>query len=252
MAIKLKEEEYRKLKEEAKKNNRLFDLEKLNTEEKEKLANDHADSLIFNNDEEKQFYIVNFLIPDDKEFRVSYLKFGKNVRSCAEYFSVTDKIIFAKALEFSKYCQYMTDIKCEKDEKEMVEIIGTAALLEENDEKQKNIGDSSLAKDTLKAISKVNQLIESNNNKDKKIDSLEQIVEQQQKEIKKNESIILNLREVIEADEKEILDNKQIISKQEEDIEEYCRKIRELSLYKEEYEKLISYLSDSSYDQKKA
>lgn len=255
MTIKLTEEKYKKLKKEVAKNRQLISLNDSNIKEKEKQVMDHADSLLFDNDEEKQFYIANFLIPDDKLFYETYLENGKNLKKCADVFGVSSNIVLARAFELGKYQEYMSKIVDEKGERVMseIEIIDAFPIAEKADDKQsEKVIDKHVEDDTLKAINRINQLFESNLHQEEMILSQSKTIENQNQEIstlessiKDKDTIIAGLKETIKKKEEQIRDDEKTIREMEEEIESYRRMIKELTPYRDNYKKIIGFLDKS-------
>lgn len=252
MTVKLTEEKYKKLKKEVAKNRQLISLEGLGVKEKEKKVIEHADSLIFDNDEEKQFYIANFLIPDDKVFYETYILNGKNLKKCADAFLVSSNIVLARAFELGKYQEYMSSIVDEKGEKIMseVEIIDAFPLSDKNDDKQADkVAEKHVEDDTTKAINRINQLFESNIRQEEMITNQLKTIEKQNRDIsslessiKDKDTIITGLKETIKKKEEEIEEDEKTIRELEEEIEGYRKAIKELTPYRDNYKKIIGFL----------
>ena len=80
MSIKLSEDKYKKLKKDVEKNRILVDFKGLKGEEKLTKVLEHTDTLIFDNDEERQMYIANMLVADDVKFYKTYIENGKKLK----------------------------------------------------------------------------------------------------------------------------------------------------------------------------
>ena len=77
MSIKLSEEKYKELKKLAAQEHKKMNIENMTTAEKEELIQKHINSKKFDNDEMREIFIANFLIPDDQKFYQTYMSNGK-------------------------------------------------------------------------------------------------------------------------------------------------------------------------------
>jgi hypothetical protein len=251
MTVKLTEEKYKKLKKEVAKNRQLISLDGLNIKDKEKKVSEHADSLIFDNDEEKQFYIANFLIPDDRVFYEAYIENGKNLKKCADEFAVSSSVVLARVFEMGKYQEYMAKMVNEKGEKIMseVEIIGAFSSSEKVDSKSEVVPDKHVDDDTVKAINRINKLFEDNIRQEEKIANQNKVIEKQtdninslESSIKEKDILIVEFKETIKKREDEIKENERVIRELESEIEEYRKTIKDLTPYRDNYKKIIGFL----------
>lgn len=259
MSIKLTEEKYKKLKKEVAKNRQLISLEDLSIKEKEKKVIDHAESLGFDSDEEKQFYIANFLIPDDKLFYETYIENGKNLKKSADAFCVSTNIVLARVFELGKYQEYMPNNIIEKGEKSMseIEIIDAYTVSEKTSEKEtEKPEEKHVEDDTVKAINRINQLFEMNIHQEEMLASQSKVIENKKQEIsslegslKDKETIIVELKQTIKKKEEEIASAEKTIHEMETEIDNYRKMIKELTPYRDNYKKIISFLNQESSKQ---
>ena len=168
MSTKLSEEKYKDLKKIATQEHKKYDVEEMTADEKDKISSRIVNNRKFDNDEMKEIFIANFLIPDDQKFYQTYMENGKSIKKSAEVLNVSEKVVFTRVFELGKYSAYIHNLKNKKGDDKMKEIeIIDGLPLTPDFKKEENIVEDN----ALKAINKINKLIDSNMNKDKTIDS---------------------------------------------------------------------------------
>ena len=60
------------------------------------LIQKHINSKKFDNDEMREIFIANFLIPDDQKFYQTYMSNGKSIKKSAEVLNVPEKVLYKK------------------------------------------------------------------------------------------------------------------------------------------------------------
>ena len=164
MSTKLSEEKYKDLKKMATQEHKKYDVEEMTAEEKDKISSRIVNNRKFDNDEMKEIFIANFLIPDDQKFYQTYMENGKSIKKSAEVLNVSEKVVFTRVFELGKYSAYIHNLKNKKGDDKMKEIeIIDGLPLTPDFKKEENIVEDN----ALKAINKINKLIDSNMNKDK-------------------------------------------------------------------------------------
>ena len=88
MSIKLSEEKYKELKKLASQEHKKLNIENMSAAEKEEFVQKNINSKKFDNDEMREIYIANFLIPDDQKFYQTYMSNGKSIKKSAEVLHV--------------------------------------------------------------------------------------------------------------------------------------------------------------------
>lgn len=251
MNIKLSEDRYNALKTEVSKARKLLDIDSLEGNEKEKKVIDYVNTLKIDNNEEKEFYIANFLIPNDKEFYDCYIKENKNLKKIAEIFGVSSKYVLARIFELGKYKDYMSKETNKKDDKmSNVEIISDTPILKR---------DKEVDADTTNAIQKINKLLEINLHQSEVITSQENKIANQSTELayldsdlKDKKATISNLKEEIKSKEKEINDYLETIKSLNSEITNCKKLIEQLTAYKENFDKLIDFVGQASEKENKS
>ncbi|MEG0022407.1 MAG: hypothetical protein RSB77_03500 [Bacilli bacterium] len=240
MGTKLTEEKYKELKKLAIQEHKKFNVEQLEALEKDKLVTEQVQKKNFENDEMREIFIANFLIPDDQKFYQTYIDNGKSIKKSAEILNVPDKVVFTRVFELGKYSSYITNLKGKKGEDKMkeIEIIDTLPL-GSYETKEENIVEDG----ANYAITKINMLIEANEAKDKTIDSqtrtikkLNDDVDTLQYQNNEQNDMINNL----ESD-KSKLEHK--CNEQDNMIKQYEKERMILLKYKENYDKIVSFLA---------
>lgn len=247
MSTKLSEEKYKDLKKIATQEHKKYDVEEMTADEKDKISSRIVNNRKFDNDEMKEIFIANFLIPDDQKFYQTYIENGKSIKKSAEVLNVSEKVVFTRVFELGKYSAYIHNLKNKKGDDKMKEIeIIDGLPLTPDFKKEENIVEDN----ALKAINKINKLIDSNMNKDKTIDS-------QAKTINKLNDDIDNLHFInneqndtinsLEADksnlEQRVKELETILKAKEKDIAAYLKERQVLLKYKENYEKVVGYIT---------
>ena len=247
MSIKLSEEKYKELKKLAAQEHKKMNIENMTTAEKEELIQKHINSKKFDNDEMREIFIANFLIPDDQKFYQTYMSNGKSIKKSAEVLNVPEKVVFTRVFELGKYSSYIS-LKNKKGEEKMKEIEIIDGFNLSIDEKEENVVEDG----AMQAIAKINMLIEGNDSKDKTIESQIATINKLNEEIEGLHFINNEQNDKINTllIEKSNLENKNkdlestIISKDNE-IEKMKQEKASLMKYKENYEKIIGFLAKS-------
>ena len=209
MSIKLTEDKYKKLKKEVEKNRILVDFKGLKSEEKLAKVLEHIDTLIFDNDEEKQMYIANMLVADDVKFYKTYMENGKKLKKVAEVYDVPENIILARAFELGKYHDYIGNIASKKGEEKMgeIEILDVMQV----EPKVGKPEDKKVDENTVKAIGRITQLLELNEKQEKTI-------EKQAKDIETKSNEISSLELTVKDKNNRIDELKDEVKRKEEEI----------------------------------
>ena len=246
MGIKLSEEKYKELKKLASQEHKKLNIDNMSATEKEEFIQNHINSKKFENDEMREIYIANFLIPDDQKFYQTYMSNGKSIKKSAEVLNVPEKVVFTRVFELGKYSSYVS-LKHKKGEDKMKEIEIIDGLNLSNEvEKEDNIVEDG----AMQAIAKINMLIEANDSKDLTIENQMATINKLNEDIdnlhfvnnEQNEKInnLLIEKSNLETMYKEL--EAQDKSKDAE-IEKYKLEIAKLMKYKENYEKIIGFLA---------
>ena len=138
MSIKLSEEKYKELKKLAAQEHKKMNIDNMTTAEKEELIQKHINSKKFDNDEMREIFIANFLIPDDQKFYQTYMSNGKSIKKSAEVLNVPEKVVFTRVFELGKYSSYIS-LKNKKGEEKMKEIEIIDGFNLSIDEKEENV-----------------------------------------------------------------------------------------------------------------
>jgi hypothetical protein len=245
MSIKLSEEKYKELKKLAAQEHKKLNVENMTTAEKEEVIQNHVNSKKFDNDEMREIFIANFLIPDDQKFYQTYMSNGKSIKKSAEVLNVPEKVVFTRVFELGKYSSYIS-LKHKKGEEKMKEIEIIDGFNLATGEKEENIVDDS----AMQAIAKINMLIEGNDSKDKTIENQITTINKLNEEIENLHYVNNEQNDQINAllIEKSNLENKNkeleaIILSKENEIEKMKLEKATLMKYKENYEKIIGFLA---------
>jgi hypothetical protein len=245
MSIKLSEEKYKELKKLAAQEHKKLNVENMTTAEKEEVIQNHVNSKKFDNDEMREIFIANFLIPDDQKFYQTYMSNGKSIKKSAEVLNVPEKVVFTRVFELGKYSSYIS-LKHKKGEEKMKEIEIIDGFNLATGEKEENIVDDS----AMQAIAKINMLIEGNDSKDKTIENQITTISKLNEEIENLHYVNNEQNDQINAllIEKSNLENKNkeleaIILSKENEIEKMKLEKATLMKYKENYEKIIGFLA---------
>ena len=96
------------------------------------IANIYANKY-FETNEEKDIYINNFIIHDNKQFIEVHLKNNKDAKKTAKTFEVDEPFVFSKIIELQMYQDFVKEILEKSDESE-IDILKrkNSKLLEEN------------------------------------------------------------------------------------------------------------------------
>lgn len=245
MNIKLSEERYNALKLEVSKARILLNIDEMDASKKEKKVLEYVSTLKIENDEEKQFYIANFLIPNDQEFYDCYIKNSKNLKKTADAYGIPTKYVIARIFELGKYQEYMIKSSDKKGDKmSNVEII---------DDGFSTKNDKDVDLDTTKAIEKINNLFQINlhqgeiiNSQGKTIKSQSNEISSLEDELKDKAAIILKLKEETKNKEQEIADQQKIIKDLETKILDNEKTINELISYRDNYKKIMDFLGQAT------
>ena len=251
MSIKLSEDKYKKLKKDVEKNRILVDFKGLKGDEKLVKVLEHTDTLIFDNDEERQMYIANMLVADDVKFYKTYMENGKKLKKVAEVYDVPENIILARAFELGKYHDYIGNIANKKGEEKMGEI----EILDVMQVEPKVSGkteDKKVDENTVKAIGRITQLLELTEEQEKTIEKQAKDIETKSNEISSLELTVKDmntrideLKDEVKRKEEEIKEQESIIASMEKEIDSYRAEIKRLSMYKDNYEKIINFLNQN-------
>lgn len=248
MSIKLSEEKYKELKKLASQEHKKLNIENMSAAEKEEFVQKNINSKKFDNDEMREIYIANFLIPDDQKFYQTYMSNGKSIKKSAEVLNVPEKVVFTRVFELGKYSSYIT-LKHKKGEEKMkeIEIIDGLNISTETDKE-----DTVLDEGAMQAIAKINMLIEANDSKDLTIENQMVTINKLNEEIEslhylnneQNDKInsLLIEKSNMEAKLKEIEAQDKAREKEMEKIKAEHAKLLK---YKENYEKIIGFLATS-------
>lgn len=247
MSTKLSEEKYKELKKTAAQEHKKYDIAKMTTNEKDKIITKIINNKKFDNDEMKEIFIANFLIPDDQKFYRTYMENGKSIKKSAEVLNVSEKIVFTRVFELGKYSAYIRNLKNKKGDDKMKEIEIIDGLPLTSDEKKE---ETVVEDNTLKAIAKVNMLIDSNISKDKTIDSQTKTINKLNEDIdnlhflNNEQSDTINSLESNKSKlEQRIKELETILKRKESEIEDYKNERIILYKYKENYEKVVGYIT---------
>ena len=253
MSIKLSEEKYKELKKLAAQEHKKMNIDNMSTIEKEEVIQKHINSRKFDNDEMREIFIANFLIPDDQKFYHTYMSNGKSIKKSAEVLNVPEKVVFTRVFELGKYSSYI-NLKSKKGEEKMKEIEIIDGFNLSMDEKEENVVDDG----AIQAIAKINMLIEGNDTKDKTIESQIATINKLNEEIESLHYVNNEQNDKINAllIEKSNLENKNkeletIINSKENEIDKMKQERVSLMKYKENYEKIIEFLAKNENKAKK-
>ena len=191
-------------------------------------------------------------VADDVKFYKTYIENGKKLKKVAEVYDVPENIILARAFELGKYHDYIGNIANKKGEEKMGEI----EILDVMQVEPKVSGkteDKKVDENTVKAIGRITQLLELTEEQEKTIEKQAKDIETKSNEIssleltvKDKNNRIDELKDEVKRKEEEIKKQESIIASMEKEIDSYRAEIKRLSMYKDNYEKIINFLNQNT------
>lgn len=213
----IEKEEYIKVKLKALEDAKKFAFFNKSADERYQEAVNKAKEINFKNNDLRQIYISNLLIPNDEEFKKVYGECGKQANKCADKYNVPMSVIFAKVFEINIYSSYLEGVDLMVPSSEFENDSFLEEMLEyKMDAKEED----NVTKATEDAVSKINKLFDS-------YDSMTQTISSQTTTIDRQVEALNRMREELKEKEKtiefykaEVLDLKETIDKMKKEGDE--------------------------------